>query len=83
MKPNDIPPAPEGGFFVPLILVVVGCAVLLMLGGWLENIKPPPSQRIYVPYQWVCQSKYRGGTCQRTGGYDSNGQPWGTAVPRP
>ncbi len=67
----------------PFALVLAGCFAVAVVGAWITAHAPPESQRIYVPYQWVCHSKYRGGDCVRTGGYDRDGHPWGTAVPRP
>jgi hypothetical protein len=71
------------GTVIPFAIVIAGCVAILIGGMWLKGIMPPPSERIYIPYQWVCHSKSQGGYCERTGDYDHNGKPWGTAVPRP
>ena len=61
----------------PFVVVLVGCMVVWGLGAWIHGLMPPPSQRIYIPHQWACHSRYQGGYCERTGGYDRNGRPWG------
>ena len=69
----------------PLAGYLLGGAIAVALGAlivWLQFVYPPPGEAIDVPHQWSCYSKYEGGYCQRTGGVDRNGRPWGTAVPK-
>lgn len=69
----------------PLIGLLIGVALataigLLML--WFQFNGPAPGQAMNVPHQWTCHSKYFGGYCERTGGHDRQGHPWGTEVPK-
>ena len=69
----------------PLAGLVLGIAIAAVVGAfflWLELIRPPPGQAINVPHQWTCHSKSYGGYCERTGGLDRKGRPWGTEVPK-
>ncbi len=63
-----------------IIAVAIACAVG-SLEIWIAFASPPPGQGINVPHQWTRMS-IRSGICWRTGGYDENGRPWGTAVPK-
>ena len=68
--------------FQPLIGLLLGIVIVAIFGTLsllLQFSRPPPGQGINVPRQWTCQSN-RGGYCVRTGGFDRQGRPWGTAV---
>jgi hypothetical protein len=70
----------------PVAGLWLGFAIAVAVGAfffWIEWGARRRHPGLYIPYQWVCHSKYEGGYCERTGGFDSNGRPWGTAVPRP
>ncbi len=64
----------------PFLLVTAAMLAVMVSCAELERHRPPPSQRIFIPREWTCYSKYRGGLCERTGGIGPNG-PWGTEKP--
>ena len=67
----------------PLIGLLIGVALAAAIGMlilWFAFNGPSPGQAINVPHQWTCHS--RGGYCERTGGHDREGRPWGTEVPK-
>ncbi len=67
-----------GGLPLGLALATILGALML----WLSLISPPPGQEINIPHRFSCYSKYAGGYCERTGGFDRKGRPWGTEVPK-
>lgn len=65
----------------PIALAVI-LGVLLLAGiAWTGLAHLRPIDAIYVPHEITCRSKVGGGYCERTGGVDEQGNPWGTAAP--
>ena len=83
MKFADRYPELYQNVIVPFGMVLAGLIVVSLIGAGLSAIRPPPGQEFFIPREWSCHSKYQGGYCERTGGYDRNGRPWGTAAPPP
>lgn len=64
------------------IALAVILGVLLLAGiAWTGLARLRPINAIYVPREITCRSKADGGYCERTGGVDEQGKPWGTAAP--
>ncbi len=63
-----------------LIAAIVLIAAFGVLTIWIQIIRAPPDEAINVPHQWTCTK--RGSYCERTGGFDRKGRPWGTEVPK-
>ena len=69
----------------PAAVLVTGALICATVGGlliWYAVSLPRAGFGINIPHQWTCHSKYDGGYCERTGGVDRNGRPWGTATPK-
>lgn len=55
--------------------------LLLACIAWAALERLRPIDAIYIPREITCRSKTNGAYCERTGGVDEQGKPWGTAAP--